>query len=350
MPKKQINRQSMLTRLTIIDSLIRDGKFPNSKKILKHHDLTGCCKRTILRDIDYLRDSLNAPIEYDRARKGYYYTDPNWKFLGVSVRESDLFALLIAKQAVAQYRGTPLADELNAIFKRLSEVLDGDIAVNPGNVSDHISFGPLPTMAVHPEAWNNVLRGLTLRRKIEITYQGILDKEPQKRVVRPYHMLNLQNAWYLLAGNEKKSADFRQFNMGRLLSVRVLDHTCKIPKSFNIQAILENTFGQFTDKGKKETVSIRIDKELVPWIEDRIWHPKQKIKNHADGSVVISFPVGRGGPLPFHHIIRWILSFGKHATVLKPQELVDLVKEEIQEMNGIYPEGERVRNEGGKMR
>ena len=33
---------------------------------------------TISRDLDYMRDRMYAPIEYDYAQKGYYYTEPLW--------------------------------------------------------------------------------------------------------------------------------------------------------------------------------------------------------------------------------------------------------------------------------
>ena len=32
-------------------------------------------RRTVARDLDFLRDEENAPIEYDESRKGYLLTD-----------------------------------------------------------------------------------------------------------------------------------------------------------------------------------------------------------------------------------------------------------------------------------
>ena len=35
--------------------------------------------RTIRRDIDYMRDQLHAPIEFDSVQNGYYYTEPTFR-------------------------------------------------------------------------------------------------------------------------------------------------------------------------------------------------------------------------------------------------------------------------------
>ena len=72
----------MLERLGFIHSLIASGTYPNCNTIQAQ-----CLKRlreqastlsisTILRDIERLTDTFRAPIEYDKSRKGYYYTEP----------------------------------------------------------------------------------------------------------------------------------------------------------------------------------------------------------------------------------------------------------------------------------
>ncbi len=56
--------------------LIRDGCYPSSSTIHKH--VQEVTKRTIYRDIHYLRHKLKAPLAYDSSRRGYYYTIPGW--------------------------------------------------------------------------------------------------------------------------------------------------------------------------------------------------------------------------------------------------------------------------------
>jgi predicted DNA-binding transcriptional regulator YafY len=53
-------------------------------------------------------------------------------------------------------------------------------------------------------------------------------------------------------------------------------------------------------------------------------HASQKLKTERDGSVVAEFHLD-----DTEEIKRWIMSFGKHATVLEPAELQDEILEEV---------------------
>lgn len=62
----------MIERLLQIHAKIKSGCYPNSKQLA--YDLE-TSEPTINRDIEYLRDSRGAPIEYDHLKRGYYYTE-----------------------------------------------------------------------------------------------------------------------------------------------------------------------------------------------------------------------------------------------------------------------------------
>ena len=64
-------------RLLEIDYEIRTGKYPNCNTLAKQY---GISSRTILRDIQLLIDEWLAPIEFDYAKNGYYYTNPDFYF------------------------------------------------------------------------------------------------------------------------------------------------------------------------------------------------------------------------------------------------------------------------------
>lgn len=62
----------MIERLLHIHEKIKSGCYPNSKQLA--YDLE-TSEPTINRDIEYLRDSRYAPIQYDFTNRGYYYTE-----------------------------------------------------------------------------------------------------------------------------------------------------------------------------------------------------------------------------------------------------------------------------------
>jgi len=62
-------------RLLWIDAQIRAGQYPNAATAAKHFEIS---HRQALRDIEYMRDTLGAPLEYCYVKKGYHYLKPSF--------------------------------------------------------------------------------------------------------------------------------------------------------------------------------------------------------------------------------------------------------------------------------
>ena len=62
-------------RLLELDKKIRAGEFPNRSTFSQEWEVS---IKTVGRDIEYMRDQLNAPIEFDKQKNGYFYTDLSW--------------------------------------------------------------------------------------------------------------------------------------------------------------------------------------------------------------------------------------------------------------------------------
>ena len=58
-----------LARIMTIDMALRASAWPNTRTLAQQ---VGVNRRTIRRDIDYLRDQLHAPIAFDFVRNGYF--------------------------------------------------------------------------------------------------------------------------------------------------------------------------------------------------------------------------------------------------------------------------------------
>lgn len=80
-------------------------------------------------------------------------------------------------------------------------------------------------------------------------------------------------------------------------------------------------------------IQLRFHPRLAPYIRERAWNPSQRLKDRADGSVVLTMDV-----CDDYTLRSWILSFGRGARVLAPAPLVEWVSEELAEA-GPYGEG-----------
>jgi hypothetical protein len=65
-------KKSQMLRIVAFDSLVREGKYPNCINFSVDYEVSS---RTIMRDVDYLRYQLEAPLEYDQDKRGFYYSE-----------------------------------------------------------------------------------------------------------------------------------------------------------------------------------------------------------------------------------------------------------------------------------
>ena len=61
----------------------------------------GVSLRTVKRDVEFMLERLNLPIEYDARKYGFHYTREVEKFPALSITEGEMFALLVAHKAIA---------------------------------------------------------------------------------------------------------------------------------------------------------------------------------------------------------------------------------------------------------
>jgi predicted DNA-binding transcriptional regulator YafY len=66
-------------RVSWFHARIKAGKFPNSGHLAEEFEIS---KRTAYRDFNFLRDRLQAPLEFDRSHNGFYYGDSAYEIPG----------------------------------------------------------------------------------------------------------------------------------------------------------------------------------------------------------------------------------------------------------------------------
>ena len=68
---KNKEKKQMLERIIGIHQQILSGNKPNSSQLAEMFNVS---ISTISRDIEFLRTCINAPIEYDSHKRGYFYS------------------------------------------------------------------------------------------------------------------------------------------------------------------------------------------------------------------------------------------------------------------------------------
>ncbi|MCR5606062.1 MAG: HTH domain-containing protein [Treponema sp.] len=116
--KGTISTHSMILRVSKIHELIAGKTYPTTEKLSKKLEVSTA---TISRDIEFLRDSCNAPIEYDSSRRGYYYSDDNYIPQYINLKNNKKKAEeVFNKEEFAKYINVPLSTIEN--LEKLSDL------------------------------------------------------------------------------------------------------------------------------------------------------------------------------------------------------------------------------------
>ena len=126
-----------IERMLRIHNLIKGGSHPNAARLARELEVT---TKTIYRDIAFMRDRMELPVEFEPAYNGYHYIEEVGQFPTVKITEGELFALMVAEKAMQQYRGTNFEKPLLSAFRKVTEGLTDTISFNLDDFDSSISF------------------------------------------------------------------------------------------------------------------------------------------------------------------------------------------------------------------
>ena len=126
-----------LERMLRIHQAIQAGNYPTSKSLAAEFEVSTKC---VHRDIEFMRDRFQLPIEFDFYRNGFRYTEEVSAFPTMQITEGELFALVIAEKALQQYRGTSFEKPLLSALRKMQQSLPDTISISLEEVDRTISF------------------------------------------------------------------------------------------------------------------------------------------------------------------------------------------------------------------
>jgi predicted DNA-binding transcriptional regulator YafY len=307
-----------LERIAVLDRAVRAGEYPNARTIGERLEV---CRRTVLRDVEFLRDRLGAPIAYDQVRNGYFYTDPNFRLPVVAMSEGELLALVLAERAFQQYRGTPYGPDLARAIEKLARGLDDVVTIDLGELADGCSFRTTVSESIAPEIFRELAAAVRRRHRLVVRYWTPSRDEETTREVDPYHLACIDGRWYLVAYCHARN-EVRMFVPSRIRSLQASGETFAPPQSFRLVEYLSGSFGVYRGgDGESHRVRLRFTGEAARYVGDRRWHPSQTVEAADDDALILSFKLSA-----LREIERWALSWGGDCEVLEPRELRDSVR------------------------
>jgi predicted DNA-binding transcriptional regulator YafY len=119
------------------------------------------------------------------------------------------------------------------------------------------------------------------------------------------------------------------FAVERIRSITLTDHPYQMPLGFNVEEYVQDALSVM--RGRRIEVELLFSKTATAWLKDKSWHPSQEIFLTKDGRMTMTLKVADTDEL-----LGWILSFGSQVTVVRPEGLMQKIKDEAEKVCGPY--------------
>lgn len=311
----KLHSRPPLERMLRIHQALQTGGYPNATALAREIEVA---TKTIHRDVEFMRDRLNLPVEFDARRNGYFYNGEVSAFPTLQITEGEIVALVVAEKALQQYRGTSFEKPLLSAVKKLEQALPETISLNLADIERTISFRTRAEPVLNLEIFDALARAVSQRKQLELFYRKP-GQPAEKRLVDPYHLANINGEWYLFAYDHARK-DLRTFVPARIQSLKPSGRTFERTQKFSLERRLRDSFGVHAGEGKFE-VRIQFTPRAADYIREKKWHPSQALRDLPDGGVELRMQLSS-----LAEVQRWVLSWGGDARVSQPVELIESVK------------------------
>jgi predicted DNA-binding transcriptional regulator YafY len=122
-------------------------------------------------------------------------------------------------------------------------------------------------------------------------------------------------------GHDHRSGEIRPFAVERISGAKPTNHRFTIPADFDFEKFSESAFNLIW--GDPQEVTIRFSPDQAPYIQERTWHPSQKIEKRADGGIELTMSIAN-----LSEVKRWLIGYGSDAQVLGPEDLRKDIEED----------------------
>lgn len=280
---------------------------------------------TFKRDIEYMRERLNAPIVWDRSARGYRYEQANdndsHALPGIWFNAQEAYALLMMQAMLSDLQPTLLKSQIEPLKARLRALIES--GQHPADdVEKRFRLLTTGHRAVESGHFEVVATGLLTRRQLALHYYVKSRGEQSERLVSPQIVVHYRGNWYLIAWCHLRG-DLRSFALDSIEGARLSDGAAQEVDLQTLNDFVGQGYGIFSG-GQVQWARLRFSAARARWVARESWHPSQELHWLEDGQLEMRLPFTH-----LHELTMDVLRHGAHVEVVEPEALRMSVAREL---------------------
>ena len=291
-------------------------------------------RATFKRDLEYLRDRMNADIVYDRSLGGYCFANTNnggekIELPGLWFSEEEATALVITQALLS---GIDKSGILSAHLEPLQNIIDGILGRSETTTKElrkRLKVFGMSTRKSSIQFFEIVGNALLKRKRLLINYYAKGTDETTKREVSPQRLIYYRDNWYLDAYCHLRKG-LRSFSVDGIEFAEALSTKADEISEKVLNEHFGDSYGIFSGKASQRA-KLKFTPERSRWVSTEQWHSHQKSEFDKDGSYILEFDYNNDTEL-----IMDILKHGSEVQVLEPNTLRKKIMDELKKASNRY--------------
>jgi predicted DNA-binding transcriptional regulator YafY len=324
MPKNK----SAVSRYFIIDACLNNKlkPFPSLEQLAEacsERIRDGISTSTIEKDIRQMKmaapHGYDAPIEYNKIKKGYFYAEQGFSISELSLSDHEWDGLRYAANLLHQYSVVPVLKDFKQAIEKINTRFNLMIDLEEKDFDKYIQFET--GIANTGYDWiNPIFQALKNRWLLNLVYLNIYKNQEKEYVVYPKLLKEHRNRWYLIGWVEERN-DYLTFALDRIQNIKTEKKVQKHRFDFNSDLFLQHSVGIMEGNNKPEKVLLHVENPYHKLLQLEPFHPSQKIVKQNESSMQIEMHVHVN-----HELAHKILSMGPFCKVVQPASLKRSIK------------------------
>lgn len=317
-------------RLYKIDQLLHERRVVPTVIFLEE---LGISSATLKRDLDYMKDRLNAPITWDRARRGYRFHEDaaatkHYSLPGLWFNASEIHALLTMQHLLSTLQPGILAPHIRPLLARLQALL-GEADHSADEIGHRVRILGMAARNANDQNFEILGSALVKRKRLNIQHYNRQRDETAAREISPLRLVYYRDNWYLDAWCHLR-CELRCFAVDAIRQAALLEKPAKNVADKKLDEVLGSGYGIFSGK-RTAWAKLKFTPERARWVSAENWHPEQKSHFDKDGNYHLAIPYSDD-----RELLMDILKYGGDVEVVSPQALRKRVAEELCRAYGRY--------------
>jgi predicted DNA-binding transcriptional regulator YafY len=290
--------------------------------------------RTIQQDIRDMKEDTRlgyyAPIEYDKSRRAYTYSEKGYSISNFRLSPEEIDALKFYAECLQVFSGYKLFDAFTSGIEKVIDGVQARKILKPTSNAKMIIQTDTLVTAKGNEFIGDLVYAIDNRQKCEIEYLPFDQKKTARRTILPLLLREYRNRWYLISFRADNK-EIRTYALDRIKSVSVTEEILDELTAFDPAKYFNHSFGIITPDAKVETIVLQFTKKQAPYILSLPIHKTQQVLRQTSRSLTISITV-----MLSYEVYEYILSKSPDVKVIRPARLAKEIAEKLARSVKLY--------------